>query len=124
MTKQHAPPKALSKKAAAIWTDAAKQFELSDSDFHMLETACLQYDRYLQAKAIVDKEGPYIKNTKTGIFRLHPCAQLEKEAFRNFCQAWKLLGLHIPEGTGAGPGRQPEGNWEAKRWEDPSDTAE
>jgi phage terminase small subunit len=53
---------------------------------------CLNYDRFLEARELVNKHGLVIKS-KSGQVHGNPAVGMEERAYKNFCKGWQVLGL-------------------------------
>lgn len=89
-----------------IWKQITEAWELDESGLVILKIALESYDRLIQAKRILDKEGVTVK-TDTGQIKKHPACEIEKNARQGFLMAWRMLNLGIepPGSIGRPPGK-------------------
>ena len=103
--KEKRPPKHLSKESKKLWRSICSQWDFDASGFMLLQTAFEAYDRLLEAKNIIDRDGIVIE-TPTKFKKIHPALRIEKESRAGFLQAWRMLNLDIdaPGDIGRPPG--------------------
>lgn len=104
MKKSSKPPKNLSPEAKCLWRALIKEYTLDDVAGLAILTAGLEsYDRAQTAKALLDAEGPTVKD-RWGQRKAHPAASIERDSRAAFLSALKQLNLDIEPLRGA-PGR-------------------
>jgi P27 family predicted phage terminase small subunit len=86
-------PSYLSKQSGEIFERISNAWDLNESHVILLTTALEAYDRYLQAKRHVDKNGIVVKDQKTGRLVKNPAVEVERIARTGFLRAWRLLRL-------------------------------
>jgi len=98
-------PKSLKKSASKkIWTEITEAWEIDESGMVLLMTALEAYERYLEAKEILDKHG-FVYKTSSGQLKKNPALEVEKVARGQFLIAWRMLNLGIdPPGNIGRPG--------------------
>lgn len=98
------PPKNLSLRAKKLWKTVDDEWLLDKNALIILERVCESFDRYLQAKDLLDAEGIIIKSS-TGLPKKHPAVEVERIARVGFLQAWRMLNLDVePPGEVGRPG--------------------
>ncbi|MCK4537384.1 MAG: P27 family phage terminase small subunit [Candidatus Krumholzibacteria bacterium] len=99
-------PTGLSAGSKGIWKALVKEWVLDRSNLVLLQTALEAYDRMIQAKRQVDKDGITVKSP-SGLVRPHPALKIEKEAGSRFLQAFKMIGFNLepPRTQGRPTGR-------------------
>lgn len=98
------PPKHLSLRAKKLWKMVDDEWLLDKNALIILMAALEAYDRYHQAKDLLDKEGIVI-DSPTGQRKKHPAVEVERIARIGFLRAWRMLGLDVePPGEVGRPG--------------------
>ena len=98
------PPADLSPAAKKWWREIVGLYDFDEQpDAHLILGSALQsFDRWQQAKAIVDSEGPVV-NDRFGQPKQYPATIIERDSKMAMIRAIKALGLDIlPPGL---PGR-------------------
>jgi P27 family predicted phage terminase small subunit len=96
-TTKQKPPTHLSADAKKLWARLFADYELADAAGSLLlQSACEAYDRQQQARKLLAKEGPVIKD-RWGQSKPHPAAGIERDARNQLHSALRLLRLE-PEG--------------------------
>lgn len=103
MRRNAKPPKDLSKDAKALWRRIFDASEMDEAATLLLDTLAQQYDRMLQARALIDRDGLTLTETTAAghaKVRQHPACQVERDAVAAMCRCWRLLGYDQapPEG--------------------------
>jgi len=83
----------LSREAKRIWRQINSEIELPGDALLTLRVGLEAFDRYQQARTVLEAQGIVIKNEKTGVVRKHPACQVEKDSMAQFLSAMRLLGL-------------------------------
>ncbi len=104
------PPKGLSVAAKKVWRDLTKEYDISDAAGLAILAAGLEsYDRAMEAKRILDAEGPVMVD-RWKQRKAHPAVNVELANRAAFLNAIRMLNLDV-EVSNRGPGRPPA-NWE------------
>jgi P27 family predicted phage terminase small subunit len=90
-----APPGHLSPAMQAWWREVMKDYDLEAHHLRLLEAACDAWDRMVQARETLAKEGLTVV-TKNGTKR-HPCADIERDSRTAFQRALRELDLDADE---------------------------
>lgn len=94
--KKEKPPKHLSKESKKFWKQIAKQYVLEDHHLKLLQSCCECWDRILDARAEIEKKGPYYTD-RFGQPKEHPGHKTERENKALFGRLLKQLGLDIEQ---------------------------
>lgn len=87
------PPSGLSPAAKRWWTKLQKEYEGWSADgLILLESALQSYDRFQQARAIIDRDG-IICRDRFGQARMNPACTVERDARSAMLANMKALGL-------------------------------
>jgi len=84
------------------------QWQLDEHHKRLLVLAGASFDRALQAKSIVDAEGPVIED-RFGQKKNHPAVDVEKQASITFCRILREVGLDLTVAEDSRPGMNPGG---------------
>ena len=98
------PPAILSAVARKWWREIVNLYDFDEQpECHLVLSSALQsFDRWQEAKAIVDREG-IVLNERFGQPKQHPATIVERDSKMAMIRAFKALGLDIlPPGL---PGR-------------------
>lgn len=87
------PPGHLSPEAKCIWRDVAACWHLAPDGRELLRTALESWDTYQQARAVLQDEGPTVRNPDSGNVRRHPAHSVAKDALKSFRLCLKDIGL-------------------------------
>ena len=93
-----AAPDHLSPAARSWWDAIALEYVLDSRSAVILEAALEHWDRYREAKALLDGEGIVVTNPDSGHVHAHPAHGIARDAIREFRQLWRTLGLAEPGG--------------------------
>ena len=96
--------KHLSSEARGIWERLNHDFELEFHHKVILRTSLEAFDRMIEAREEIAKNGAYYKAGK--LLKKSPALDIEKESFNRFIAGWKSIGfnLEIPKELGRPPG--------------------
>jgi P27 family predicted phage terminase small subunit len=86
------PPAHLSARSRKLWGDVFAAFEFEPVDLERLRLACEALDRCEQARAIIDKEGPIVRD-RFGQSRSHPAVAIERDARIAALRGLRELGV-------------------------------
>ncbi len=102
-TKTPKPAAGLSDAARAWWKKLTDEYEFDTPDAVLiLETVVQSFDRWQQAKALVDTEGPTVRD-RFQQPKINPAVLVERDSKQTMLRALKQLGLDVlPPGQ---PGR-------------------
>jgi hypothetical protein len=104
---QHPAPRNLSPAGRIWWGRLLKEYVFESPDqFLILEAALSSFDRWQQARKVIDAEGPVCAD-KYGVRRVHPAVLVERDSKFAMLRGLKQLGLDVlppglvgrPEGT-------------------------
>lgn len=98
-----AAPEYLSDLAKDWWARITVEFEFGPDALLILEAAMQSFDRWVEAREEVTREGITIED-RFGQLKPHPAASTERDARNAMLQGLKMLGLQA-EPPQAGPGR-------------------
>jgi P27 family predicted phage terminase small subunit len=90
------PPKDLSREARDLWRRIHDEMEVDAPALLLLDSVCQQFDRMMQARKILAKQGIIVEDkTAAGLTRLraHPACTIEASAAAAMMRAWRLLGF-------------------------------
>ena len=97
MTKKSIDPPApdgLSQESGLLWRRTLETWQLPDVTLLVcLENALRCLDRLRNAEAIVAKEGPVVKDPKSGQLKQHPATLAVRDEGRAFREYLKMLNL-------------------------------
>ena len=97
-------PKGLSKPAAGWWKQLHEEYELTDAaGLLLLEEALRAYDRCVQARMKIEKDGVVILD-RFGQKKAHPATTVERDSRGQLMTALRQLQLDV-EPLRDGPGR-------------------
>ncbi len=86
-------PQDLSETSRKWWKACLSNFEFAPPDLALLEEACRAYDRILEARALVAKDGAYIQG-RLGL-KPHPALLVERDSVVLFSRL--VRDLHLPQ---------------------------
>jgi hypothetical protein len=92
---------ALSKDAQAWFDGMAAGWRWERHETEVLRRAAEALDRYWQAKAQLDKDGPTIRD-RFGVLKTHPAHCVERDSRSAFLQAMRQLRFDDQESAPAG----------------------
>jgi hypothetical protein len=104
------PPAGLSETMLTWWNHLNEQFLLEDHQLHLLRLAVFAYDRAIQAKQALDKNGLFYLD-KYGCPHPRPETVIEKQSRLDFARLIKQLGFFEndePNPPGRRPGYSPK----------------
>lgn len=91
------PPTYLLKEGRQFWSKTLKEFDLVEAhDLERLEHACHCLDRLAEARAEVDKEGPYFVD-RFGQPKEHPSLKVERDNKVLFIRIIRELRLDLDQ---------------------------
>jgi phage terminase small subunit len=106
LQKPQKPAFSLKKHAKTLFFNLQRDYEIKDPDgLTTLSLGCLQFQRVLEARAIVAKEGAVIED-RFHQKKEHPAVAIERSATDAMLRAFKQLGLDC-EPLRDKPGRPP-----------------
>jgi len=88
------PPSSLGRESRRLWFDLNRLYELDSPQMVLLKVALEAYDRLLEAREMIEREGLSYK-TETGYRRPHPALAIEKDARNGFLRAWASLDWDV-----------------------------
>lgn len=103
--KTPAPPRGLRGKAKTFWQKVCRDFVLEPHHYDVLEQACWSLQRAEEAREIVNTEGQFYRNEKTGALLRHPAVATEEKARAMFLRGLRELGLDIAADEARPPAR-------------------
>ena len=87
------PPPHLSPDGKGLWRRLYDDYSLDDAaGLLLLQSVCEAFDRLQEARAILAKEGPVMRD-RWGQAKRHPAADLERDARTQMHSALRLLRL-------------------------------
>jgi len=89
------PPENLSGPPAALWREVVAEFDLESHQFHLLAAACDAYSRMLEARDLVDEQGPVVTDSRGGV-KAHPAVAIERDCRLGFARLMRELALDVP----------------------------
>jgi P27 family predicted phage terminase small subunit len=92
------PPAHLSEATQAWWKNVVEAFALEPHHLRQLECACDAWDRMVEARETVRKEG-LTTPTRDGV-KSHPAIAVERDSRKAFLEALRELDLDCPESPG------------------------
>jgi len=99
---RHLPPKSLGPESKKLWTAIVREYRIDDpAGLVTLQVACQAYDRFLEAQAILDKEGLVVED-RTGKPKQHPATFIERDARTAFLRALSALNLAVAPAEAVG----------------------
>jgi P27 family predicted phage terminase small subunit len=98
------PPAHLSESTQAWWRNVVEAYALEPHHLRQLECGCDAWDRMIQARALLLKEG-LTTPTRDGV-KSHPAVAIEKDSRKAFLEALRELDLDCPEPS-PGPYQRP-----------------
>lgn len=98
-------PKNLSKESRNFWIDILHIYQLQPHHAKILEAACRCWDRVLEARLIVDKEGPYFVDRYSQP-KPHPALEVETKNKNLFMRLVRELGFDLQNPSDSRPPRQ------------------
>lgn len=94
------PPRHLRPSTKAWWRQVVATFDLEAHHLAVLRAAAEAWDRYQQARELLDAEGIVLRD-RWGQSKPHPATVTERDSRAAFCRAVAQLGLDVPApGTG------------------------
>lgn len=85
-------PRTLGKRGRQFWRDVAEIYELSVTDYVILQHICDDLDRIDECHDIIQRDGRILIGPRGGM-RIHPAVRIELQTQRAFLQGLKALGL-------------------------------
>jgi P27 family predicted phage terminase small subunit len=98
------PPDHLSPAMQQWWRQVMADYELEPHHLHVLEAACDAWDRMVQARTVLAREGLTV-TTKSGV-KQHPAINVERDSRLGFARLLRELDLDCPT-----PRPEPQGGW-------------
>jgi P27 family predicted phage terminase small subunit len=86
------PPEHLSPAMRTWWNQVMADYALDPHHLHLLEAACDAWDRMVQARETLAKEGLSVA-TKSGAPKRHPAADIERDSRLAFARLLRELDL-------------------------------
>ena len=86
------PPDHLSEQMKSWWRQVMADYVLDQHHLRLLEFACDSFDRMVQAREVLRKEGLTI-DTRDGAKKRHPAADVERDSRTSFLRAVRELDL-------------------------------
>jgi P27 family predicted phage terminase small subunit len=96
-------PAHLRTETQAWWTKIVDEYDLPPHALRILETACDAFDRMLQAREALAKDGPVFTN-RFGEPRTHPSVAIERDSRLAFIRATRELNLDLADDAPRAPG--------------------
>lgn len=100
---KHAP-KDLTDESKKFWNDEGKLYELEPHQFKLLEAACRCWDRVVEAKEQIKKDGSYFKD-RYGQFKPHPALDVMTKNSNLFMRLIRELGFDLQRPDDSRPPR-------------------
>lgn len=97
------PPAHLRAETRDWWTRIVDEYDLPPHSLRILETACDAFDRMVQARETLAKEGPTFTN-RFGEPRTHPSVAIERDSRVAFIRAIRELCLDVADDAPRAPG--------------------
>jgi P27 family predicted phage terminase small subunit len=94
--KRPAPPFHLTKGAKEKWKVIVAEWVLDAAGLMLLQGALEQWDAYQEARKILAKDGPVVRN-QSGMVRQHPASLVARDSLKGFRLTLKDLGLDQAE---------------------------
>ena len=88
------PPPTLGRESRRLWLDLNREYLLEKPQLLALRVALEAYDRLLEAREVIAREG-LIYETSTKFKRLNPALAIEKDARNGFLRAWQSLDWDV-----------------------------
>ena len=104
----HSPPAGLSERARRLWRSVNQEFDLEQSQLGVLEAALMCFDRFLGARAKIEREGITITSGRSRVVHANPAVKIEEAAWRSFVRGFEMLRLDYDQEEKRGPGRPPD----------------
>ena len=96
MNKISPAPEHLTEESKKFWEETVSSFELEEFHLRLLQSACETWDRILEARTLLDKEGPfYIDRFKQP--KEHPAAKTERDNRIIHARLLRELGLDLAD---------------------------
>lgn len=89
------PPKHLSGDPARLWRDTVAEFDLEAHQIALLGAACDALARMLEARDLVNAQGPVVTDSRGGV-KAHPAVAIERDARLGFARLIRELALDVP----------------------------
>lgn len=86
------PPAHLSERSQELWRDVVAVYDFHAHDLERLRLACEALDRCEQARAIIEQEGPIVRD-RFGQTRAHPAIAIERDARIAALRGLRELGI-------------------------------
>src|SRR5262249_18145119 len=99
------PPAHLSEAMRGWWREVMDAYELEPHHEHLLEAACDAWDRMVQAREELKRDGLTVA-TKSGAPKRHPAADIERDSRLAFARLLRELDLDAPATR-----PEPDGGW-------------
>lgn len=91
------PPAGLCVEAQRFWRKVLKEFAVDDvGSLRVLASACKSFDRMLQARVVISKEGLTCVD-RFGQSKIHPAVLIERDARQAMLNALKQMKLEVGE---------------------------
>ena len=87
-------PKNLTNESKRFWIDTVKGYELEAHHLKILEAACRCWDRIIEARSIVKKDGAYFKD-RYNQHKPHPALDIETKNKNLFMRLIRELSLDL-----------------------------
>lgn len=88
------PPAHLKAGGKTLWKDVAAKYELEPHHLRLLESACGCWDRIVEARTALRKDGALVPD-RFGQIKEHPAAKAERDNKGLFMRLVRELGLDL-----------------------------
>ena len=95
-------PQNLSDESQRLWRDTLRLFKLDAHHKKNLESACRLWDRTIEAREAIEKDGAYFKD-KNGQPKPHPAVSVELQSRALFMRLIRELGLDLQDPSDSRP---------------------
>jgi P27 family predicted phage terminase small subunit len=93
-------PKHLRRATKQFWEGVLRDFALEEHHIRLLTAACEAWDRAVQAREAVERDGMFLKN-RHGELKSHPGLLIERDARSLFSRLLRELNLDVDAPTEA-----------------------
>ena len=98
-------PKDFSSESRKFWNDTLRVFKLEPHHLKILEAACRCWDRVVEARGQVEKDGAYFKD-RYGQHKPHPALDVQTKNSNLFMRLIRELGFDLEKPEDPRPPRQ------------------
>jgi hypothetical protein len=88
-------PRSLGKDGRRLWKSVTTDYEVGPGELELLETACLAYQRHLEAQVLLDRDGLVVEG-RYGV-RAHPAAALARDNAALMARALRQLRVELED---------------------------